>query len=161
MRHTWFTSLLLAGAALLGLASLATAAANFAPPVTRSLAIGDQTAPTGTFSGTVKQNGPTLIVHATDGDHQLTVAPGSPVLRDGKATTIDQLKQGDKVTATLNAQGVATRLDARPRGTSAGDVLQWLLPLLVVVALVVAALWWILGPRRSHRESLHGRLHHA
>jgi hypothetical protein len=83
------------------------------------------------------------------------------VIRDGNTTTVDQLKKGDKVTATLDAQGVATRLDAQGGGTSAGDVLVWLIPLLVVVALIAVALWWLFGSHQRRGESWRSRLHHA
>jgi hypothetical protein len=154
--------MLILAAALIGTAGLTTAfAAASSPTDGLTSSVLNQAAPAaGTFTGTVTQNGPTLIVHAKDGDHQLTVAPGAPVLRNGKTTTVDKLKKGDKITATLNAQGVATRLDAQS-GSSAGQVLVWLIPLLIVVALVLLALWWYLGPRRRHRESLHGRIMHA
>ncbi len=153
MSGLWIRRLLLVVTALGGLGLLGTGAVRAAPA---------QTAPgAGTFTGTVKQNGPTLILHAKDGDHQITVAPGAPVLRDGKSTSVDKLKKGDKVTATLNAQGVATRLDASPGGTSAGDVLKWLIPLIVVVLIALALLWWWLSRGRRGRGVSVGGLHHA
>ena len=153
MSRLWLWRLLLVITALGGLGLLGSGALHAAPA---------QTSPgAGTFTGTVKQNGPTLILHAKDGDHQITVAPGAPVLRDGKPTTVDKLKKGDKVTATLDAQGIATRLDATPGGTSAGDVLKWLIPLIVLILIALALLWWWLSRERRGRGASFGRLHHA
>lgn len=124
----------------------------------------NQTSPgAGTYTGKVVQNGPTLILKGKDGDRQISVAPGAPVLRDHKTTTIDKLKKGDTVTVTLNAQGVAERLDATSGGTSAGDVLKWLIPLIILAIVVAAVAWWLATRRRSGR--LHGahlgRAHHV
>ena len=170
MKRIWFLRMLTAGAALIGIAgiaslSMAGAEAATAPTHAPAAATIQQTAPqpgAGLFNGTVKQVKPTLIVHAKDGDRQITVAPGSPVLRNGAAVTIDKLQKGDKITAILNGQGVATQIDAHSGGTSAGDVLKWLIPLIVVVAIVLAALWWFLTQRSEHRSGIHfGRPHHA
>jgi len=124
----------------------------------------NQTSPgAGTYTGKVVQNGPTLILKGKDGERQVSVAPGAPVLRDHKTTTIDKLKKGDTVTVTLNAQGVAERLDANSGGTSAGDVLKWLIPLIVLVIVVAAVAWWLATRRRSgHLHGAHlGRPHHV
>jgi len=165
MRTKWIARGLALVAALVG-GTLALAPVVYgATPRTGSQHVQlNQTAPVpgaGTFSGTVTQNGPTLILHASDGDHQVTVAPGSPVLRDGKTTTVDKLKKGDKVTATLNAQGVATRLDARSGGTSAGDVLKWLIPLLILLAVAAFVVWWLMSRNRRGSGVHFGRLHRA
>ncbi len=124
----------------------------------------NQTSPgAGTYTGKVVQNGPTLILKGKDGERQVSVAPGAPVLRDHKTTTIDKLKKGDTVTVTLNAQGVVERLDATSGGTSAGDVLKWLIPLIVLAIVVAAVAWWLATRRRSgplHGAHL-GRPHHV
>jgi len=39
--------------------------------------------PAGTYSGTVKQNGPTLVTHDNQGDRTLVVQPGATVNRPG------------------------------------------------------------------------------
>ncbi len=124
----------------------------------------NQTAPgAGTYTGKVVQNGPTLILKGKDGERQIAVALGAPVLRDHKTTTIDKLKQGDTVTVTLNAQGAAERLDANSSSNSAGDMLKWLIPLIILAIIVIAAVWWLTMRERASRwrSPNLGRPHHV
>lgn len=167
LQSRWLFRVSLIVIAALGVSTLAVsrvhaaAAPAFPPGATTAV---HQTAPgAGTYTGKVVQNGPTLILKGKDGERQVNVASGAPVLRNHKTTTIDKLKKGDTVTATLNTQGVAERLDANSGGTSAGDVLWWLIPLIILAIIVAAIAWWLATRNRSgrwHGANL-GRPHHV
>jgi len=101
----------------------------------------------GNYSGTVVQNGPTLVTHDSQGDRQLTVQPGATVNRDGKPVAISSLKKGDKITAMLDATGIVQRIDASSPGTD-NSYLAWLIPLIVAALLVLGLLLWLM--KRPH-----------
>ncbi len=146
--------LLLGAAAFVGLSTLAVASVGAtarpaSPGVLSGHAIGiNQTQPAaGTYSGTVKQNGPTLVTHDNEGDRTLIVQPGATVMRDGKAVAINQLKKGDKLSATLAADGTVTRIDATSPSDSTG-FLKWLIPLVIAALVLLALLAWLMSRRR-------------
>jgi hypothetical protein len=146
--------LLLGAAAFVGVSTLAVASVGAAArPVLPAGAGGhpvgvNQTQPAaGTYSGTVKQNGPTLVTHDNEGDRTLIVQPGATVMRDGKAVAINTLKKGDTLTATLAADGTVTRIDATSHSDSTG-FLKWLIPLVIVALVLLALLAWFMSRRR-------------
>lgn len=167
MQSRWLYRASLVVVAALGLSTLAVAHVHAATtpafPPAASVAPNQTTPDAGTYTGKVVQNGPTLILKGKDGERQVSVAPGAPVLRDHKTTTIDKLKKGDTVTVTLNARGVGERLDATSGGTSAADVLKWLIPLIILAIIVAVVAWWLATRKRSGRwHGAHlGRPHHV
>jgi hypothetical protein len=157
MHHRFFGSIFVASVALFG-ASLFAAAATHAAAVptaagTVHRATINQTAPVaGTYSGTVKQNGPTLVTHDNEGDRTLVVQSGATVLRNGKAVAISALKKGDKLTATLAANGTVQRIDAKSSSSNTAAIVGIIvLVALVLIALAVAA--WLLSSRRRDRDA--------
>jgi hypothetical protein len=156
MRRSWFAAAGLAVAGL-SLSLLAVAAPVRASSTTsRASAAGVRQQVAGTYSGTVKQNGPALVTHDKQGDRTLVVQSGAPIVRNGKSVVISDLKKGDKITATLDANGTVTSIDASAGSSNAGAVVGIIV--LVVLALVVVALaFWLLSRRRSH----HGVLSHV
>jgi cobalamin biosynthesis Mg chelatase CobN len=150
---------LVAGLTLAACASVATAGAatTGAGSVTTSEAL-QQTAPVaGTYSGTVKQNGPALVTHDSQGDRTLVVQPGAPIARNGKSAVVSDLKKGDKLTATLAADGTVTRIDATSSSSNTGMVVGIVLLVLLVIA-AAALLVWLFSRRRRTR---HGVLSHG
>ena len=150
MRPHLFGKIAVAAVALIGASLFAAGAvqASSAPASLAQRASLNQTAPVaGTYSGTVKQNGPTLVTHDNEGDRTLVVQPGSTVMRNGKAVAISDLKKGDKISATLAADGTVTRIDATSASSNTGTVVA----VIVIVALVLialAVLGWLLSNRR-------------
>jgi hypothetical protein len=49
---------------------------------------------------------------------QVQLAPGASIMKDGRATTIDQLKKGDDVRASFDpATNAITQINVSPKGT--------------------------------------------
>lgn len=153
MKRSLLGKLLLGASTLVGLSTLAVGAVGAtALPVGRATLTQpggvNQTSPAaGTYSGTVKQNGPTLVTHDNQGDRTLVVQAGATVLRDGKAVAISDLKKDDKLTATLGPDGVVQRIDASSPSDNTG-FLKWLIPVLIAAVILLALLAWWLSRRR-------------
>ena len=107
----------------------------------------------GTYSGTVKQNGPALVTHDKEGDRTLVVQPGAPIVRNGKSAVVSDLKKGDKLTATLDANGTVTSIDASSSSSNTGLVVGIIVLVLIVLAAIALA-FWALNRRQSHRGVL-------
>jgi len=107
----------------------------------------------GTYSGTVKQNGPALVTHDKEGDRTLVVQSGARIVRDGKSAVISDLKKGDKLTATLDANGTVTSIDASSSSSNTGLVVGIIVLVLIILA-VLALAFWMLNRRQSHRGVL-------
>ncbi len=95
-----------------------------------------------TYSGTVTKTNPLTV--AVDGrDQAVALSPGSTVLRDGQPVSAAALAVGDHVTiGTTNADNTAGRMTTAPATRTAPGFLIWLLPALLVLALVLSLAVW-------------------
>jgi hypothetical protein len=107
----------------------------------------------GTYSGTVKQNGPALVMHDKEGARTLVVQSGAPIVRNGKSAVISDLKKGDKLTGTLDANGTVTSIDASSSSRNTGTVVAIVVLVLLLLAVVALAVW-LLSRRQSQRGSI-------
>lgn len=100
------------------------------------------------FTGQVEQAGRTLSIKTDGNTRQVGAAPNVRVTRNGKSAALSDIKKNDKVTITADASGAATRIDATSSSGGAG-FLKWLIPLLVILALLGFVLWWLSKRRRD------------
>lgn len=99
------------------------------------------------FDGKVTNTGNRLTVETDGQGRNVTPAANLVVTRDGKSAALGDLKKNDKVSVTTGPDGNAQRIDATSADGSPAW-LKWLLPLLVLLAIVGLALWF-LGKRRK------------
>lgn len=143
--------LALALAAVAGIGSAQ--AAGVSVTASRQLASPAQTAPQ-TLHGTVEQTAPTLVLRVSGVNTTVQLAPGATVTRNGKAAPLLSLKRGDRVDATLGADGAAQSLAAHSASSSPWP---WLLPLLIALAVLLALLALLFVRRRDALVLVPGR----
>ena len=110
----------------------------------------------GAVAAAVAAGASALAVKETGGTRTYRVAPGAPVYRDGRPSSLGGLKATDAVTGTTDAAGVTTRLDATsapaPAAVSNPDS-NPLLPALGALA-VFLLLGFLLLARRRRRPTI-------
>jgi hypothetical protein len=101
----------------------------------------------GAFTGKVTKTNP-LTVNSNGQDRQINAAPGMTVLRDGKAATAGDLKVGDQVNVTSNADNTVSRIETTATAKSGSSIWKWLIPLLIAL-LVLGLLAYLLSRRKK------------
>lgn len=84
------------------------------------------------FTGKISKTAP-LTVNSNGQDRAVTPGPKIAVQRDGKAATLADLKVGDQVNVTTNADGTASRVETTGTG---GGLPAWLIPLIIALLLI-------------------------
>ncbi len=110
---------------LLGVSAVAVAAQTPTPAPTTG----------GTFTGKVAKTSP-LTVNSNGQDRQINAAPNMTVVRDGKAATVEDLKVDDQVNVTSNPDNTVARIETTSAAKSGGGIGKWLIPLLILLALI-------------------------
>jgi hypothetical protein len=100
----------------------------------------------GTFTGKVTKTNP-LTVNSNGQDRQVNLAPGATVVRDGKAATAGDLKVGDQVNVTANADNTVSRIETTSVASSGSSIWKWLIPLLIAL-LVLGLIAYLLSRRK-------------
>src|SRR3954467_11941355 len=71
----------------------------------------------GTFTGKVTKTNP-LTVNSNGQDRQINAAPNMPVVPDGKAATVGDLRVGDQVNVTANPDNTVSKIETTSTASS-------------------------------------------
>src|SRR3954451_4392391 len=101
----------------------------------------------GTFTGKITKTSP-LTVNSNGQDRQINPAPGTTVLRAGKAATLTDLKVGDQVNVPSNPDNSVPRIETTGTTKSGSSIWKWLIPLLIAL-LVLGLIAYLLSRRKK------------
>ncbi|MCA1668729.1 MAG: hypothetical protein LC793_15290 [Thermomicrobia bacterium] len=122
---------------LLGLSAISVAAQSPTPAPTTG----------GTFTGKISKTSP-LTVNSNGQDRQINAAPNMTVVRDGKTATVGDLKVGDQVNVTSNADNTVSKIETTSVASSGSNIWKWLIPLLIAL-LLIGLIAYLLSKRRK------------